>query len=113
MRVLPITRDAIIRMGKDPSTVAKLEDEIWGLGDDAYASALDVYHQLHCVNMMRQIAYGGYYNQTIMDADGASVREVHLNHCVDILIQAIQCSGNVNLITLHWTDTQKLPYPDM
>ena len=113
MRVLPVTRDQISRMGKDYSTVAKLEDDIWGLGDDAYASVLDVYHQLHCVDMLRKIAYGDHYNKSTMNAAEATIAEIHLNHCVDILVQAIQCSGNVNLITLHWTDTQKLPYPDM
>ena len=101
-------------MGKDPSTVAKIDDETWGLGDDAYVTALDVYHQLHCVNMLRKIAYGSYYNDTAGRADNlTAIREIHINHCVDILVQAIQCSGNVNLITMHWTETQKVPFPDM
>lgn len=114
LRVYPATKADIIRMGKDPSTVAKLEDETWGLGDDAYVTVLDVYHQLHCLNMPRKISYGEYYNQSIGHAENTtSMREVHINHCVDILMQMIQCSGNVNLITMHWTETQKLPWPDL
>lgn len=50
-------------MGKNPDTVAKLEDEIWGLGDDAYVAALDIFHNLHCLNTLRQAAYANYYNQ--------------------------------------------------
>lgn len=59
-RVFPVTKDDIIKMGKDPSTVTKLEDDVWGLGDDAYAAIFDVYHQIHCLNSLRHIAYGDY-----------------------------------------------------
>lgn len=41
-RVFPITKSDIIRLGKDPSTATKLEDEVWHLGDDAYAAIFDV-----------------------------------------------------------------------
>ena len=42
-RYFPVTADQIRAMGKDPSTVAKLEDEDWGLGDDAYVT-ICMYH---------------------------------------------------------------------
>lgn len=112
-RVLPVTRSDILRMGKDPSTVAKLDDATWGLGDDAYAATFDVYHQLHCLNTLRHIAYGSYYSKSGVNATGTSMNEIHVNHCVDMLVQALQCSGNVNLITMHWVETQTYPYPDM
>jgi hypothetical protein len=51
---------------------------------------------------------------TIGHAEGQpKMNEIHVNHCVDILVQALQCSSNVNLITMHWVDTQSYPYPDM
>lgn len=114
-RVFPVTRSDIIRLGKDPETAVKLDSETWGLGDDAYATALDIYHQLHCVNTLRQIAYGTYYNVQMGNPDGinATLREMHINHCVDILMQAIQCSGNANLITFHWVEKLQRPFPDM
>ncbi len=112
-RIFPVTRAEIVRMGKDPSTVAKLEDDIWGLGDDAYATSLDVFHQLHCLNSLAPIAYGSFYNETGVDANARTLRELHVNHCVDIVMQALQCSGNVNLITMHWVETQEYPFPDM
>lgn len=59
-RVFPITKEDVLKIGKDPSTVAKLEDDIWGLGDDAYAAIFDSYHQIHCLNSLRHIAYGNY-----------------------------------------------------
>ncbi|KAF2011565.1 hypothetical protein BU24DRAFT_435969 [Aaosphaeria arxii CBS 175.79] len=102
-------------MGKDPSTATKLEDEIWGLGDDAYATILDVYHQVHCLNSLRKLVYPDYYNkpQWQHSADPKAMFEIHMEHCVDLLLQALQCSGNANLITLHWVEREPYPFPDM
>lgn len=114
-RIFPITRQDIIKMGKDPSVVAKLEDKDWGLGDDAYAATLDVFHQLHCVDTLRRIAYGSYYNETMMDltSKNQTRMEMHLNHCVDMLMQTIQCTGNLNLMTMNWVELGTHPFPDM
>jgi hypothetical protein len=113
IRVFPITKEEIIKLGKDPETAVKLENEIWGLGNDAYASVFDVYHQIHCLNTLRKIAYGGYYNKSQGRTNTTRLREMHINHCTDMLMQALQCSGNVNLITMHWVETQDGPWPDM
>lgn len=111
-RIIPVTKADILRLGKNPNTAFKLENSVWGLGDDAYAANLDIYHQLHCLNTIREIAYGNYYNASMGNAHSEEIYEVHLNHCVDILVQALQCSGNVNLVTLHWQETQPDPMPD-
>ncbi|KAF2033088.1 hypothetical protein EK21DRAFT_45679, partial [Setomelanomma holmii] len=100
-------------LGKDPTTVTKLEDDIWGLGDDAYATIFDVYHQVHCLNSLRHIAYGEYYNLSMARAHTIKQREIHINHCIDILLQSIQCNANLDLIPLHWVETQEYPFPDM
>ncbi len=112
-RVYPATREEIIKMGTDPTTVAKLEDDVWGLGDDAFATIFDVYHQVHCLNSLRHIAYGEYYNKSMARAHTVKQREIHLNHCIDILLQSIKCNANLDLIPLHWVETQEYPFPDM
>ncbi|KAI4868642.1 hypothetical protein F4820DRAFT_456223 [Hypoxylon rubiginosum] len=112
-RFYPLTRAEIVRMGKDPTTVPKLEDAEWKLGDDAYVGAFDVYHQIHCLNSLRRNAYRGYYNLTTRNHAVMGLPEIHINHCVDILLQALQCSGNVNLMTYHWVAGQEYPQPDM
>ncbi|KAI1134478.1 hypothetical protein F5Y05DRAFT_205890 [Hypoxylon sp. FL0543] len=112
-RFYPLTRDDIVRMGKEPSTVPKLEDVEWGLGDDAYLGAFDVYHQIHCLNVLRQNAYRSYYHLQTGNHSAMGLPEIHINHCVDILLQALQCSGNVNFMTYHWVAGQEYPQPDM
>jgi hypothetical protein len=108
-----VSREELRKMGVDPSTAAKLEDDVWGLGDDAYASIFDVYHQVHCLNSLRRIAYGDYYNLSMARAHTVKQREIHINHCIDILLQSIQCNANLDLIPLHWVETQGYPFPDM
>jgi hypothetical protein len=112
-RIYPVSREELRKMGVDPSTAAKLEDDVWGLGDDAYASIFDVYHQVHCLNSLRRIAYGDYYNLSMARAHTVKQREIHINHCIDILLQSIQCNANLDLIPLHWVETQGYPFPDM
>ncbi|KAL5407595.1 hypothetical protein PMIN03_007070 [Paraphaeosphaeria minitans] len=112
-RVYPVTREELTKMGKDYTTVAKLEDKDWGLGDNAYAAIFDVYHQLHCLNSLRKVVYGGYYNMSQARADKVMQRELHMNHCFDILLQSIQCSGNLDMIPLVWMYTQAYPFADM
>ncbi|KAI8947800.1 hypothetical protein F4801DRAFT_592301 [Xylaria longipes] len=114
VRPLQLTKSQLIRMGKDPSQVSKYKDKDWGFGDDAYVGDLDVFHQLHCLNTLRQYAYADYYNLTKLDAnDGNSLMAVHVNHCVDILLQEIKCSGNVGFITSGWIENMRYPQPDM
>ncbi|KAI0096349.1 hypothetical protein GGR51DRAFT_543422 [Nemania sp. FL0031] len=114
VRPVRLTKSQLIRMGNDPSKVSMFEDKLWGFGDDAYVGDLDVFHQLHCLNTLRQYAYADYYNMTALNAsDGNSMMALHVNHCVDILLQEIQCSGNVGFITSHWVEHQRYPQPDM
>ncbi|KAM3462188.1 hypothetical protein NHJ6243_004285 [Beauveria neobassiana] len=112
IRPIPITREQIIMMGKDPETVAKLEDKDWGLGDNAYVAALDIFHNLHCLNTLRRAAYGAYYNISMDAKDRAGHEEGHLNHCADILFQHISCSNNLNLVTRNWREGAEYPFPD-
>ncbi|KAK3182093.1 hypothetical protein K4F52_006658 [Lecanicillium sp. MT-2017a] len=57
IRPIAVTREQIQRMGKDPATVAKLEDKDWDLGDNAYVASLDVFHNLHCLNLYASLAW--------------------------------------------------------
>ncbi|KAG6135838.1 hypothetical protein E4U38_001649 [Claviceps purpurea] len=117
IRPIPVTREQIIKMGKDPDTVAKLEDDVWGLGDDAYVATLDVFHNLHCLNALRQAAYaterdeGGFY---VGNSPQPLRRHSVSAHLVQLTADDDQTgkSNNLNLVTRHWTEGLEYPFPD-
>ena len=114
LRTVVVTKDDIIKMGKDPETVAKFDNDYWGFGDDAYMAEMDVFHQIHCLNMLRRKAFGDFPTHRIPDTPEKylKLQWTHLGHCTDILYQNILCHADTELYTLHWMDTQNLPYPD-
>ncbi|SMQ47375.1 unnamed protein product [Zymoseptoria tritici ST99CH_3D7] len=67
---------------------ANYRDE--GLG--GYTAGLDVFHTLHCVNALRKSLYPDFYPETRLHGT------VHLEHCIDVLRQEVQCYGSTTLI---------------
>ncbi|KAK4206656.1 hypothetical protein QBC37DRAFT_488004 [Rhypophila decipiens] len=109
-RIVPVTSAQLCSMGVDPSTAAKLDDAEWGLGDDAYVAAMDIFHQLHCLGTLRRIAYPDIYPNVSRGRENIAWR-MHVDHCVDILLQALQCSGNLDLFSYHWVADHERPFP--
>lgn len=38
------------------------------------------------------------HNKSMGRVDTVKQRDIHINHCIDMVLQTLQCSGNVNLI---------------
>lgn len=70
---------------------------------------LGVYHELHCVKVLRKMVYREHYHPNMTDADLRD-RQVHADHCVDMLRQALMCHGDVeSLTTFIWDERYKKP----
>jgi hypothetical protein len=112
IRTFPITADDIVGIGKDPRTAVKFPPD-YGFGDDAYVAMLDIFHQLHCLNVLRTLAWEAF------DRDGVTAKEpypeihwLHVGHCTEIVRENLMCNANLDVITFNWKETQLQPYPD-
>ncbi|KUJ08740.1 uncharacterized protein LY89DRAFT_711424 [Mollisia scopiformis] len=59
IRTFPITADEVRKLGKDPELAVKFPEE-YGLGAEAYVAQLDIFHQIHCLNLLRHLASAEY-----------------------------------------------------
>lgn len=46
-RTIIISGEDVRKLGKDPETAAKFEDDFWGFGDDAYMAQMGEYSPPH------------------------------------------------------------------
>ncbi|KAJ4485578.1 hypothetical protein J3R30DRAFT_1378097 [Lentinula aciculospora] len=67
--------------------------------EDHYMIALDVFHQLHCLNEMRKAMYPEYYPIT-----GEGIHTPHMQHCLSSLRQSITCSVDITPIVWQWSN---------
>ena len=82
-------------------------------GKQGYRAAVEVFHQLHCLNLLRQNVYkdhyaamGGDTAAPLMDLQG------HLNHCIDALRQFVMCQGDVGVSSFNYPFNDGDPWPD-
>ncbi|KIK70428.1 hypothetical protein GYMLUDRAFT_32436 [Collybiopsis luxurians FD-317 M1] len=70
--------------------------------EDHYMVALDVFHQLHCLNEMRKAMHPEYYAVT-----GEGIHTPHMQHCISSLRQSITCSSDITPIVWQWSERSK------
>ncbi|KAF9729577.1 hypothetical protein PMIN06_007616 [Paraphaeosphaeria minitans] len=102
----------VIALGKDPSVAVKAPPEL-NLGSDAYIAGMDVFHHLHCLDKLRrEISYKHYHEADEGPSPGSELHEAHINHCIDVLAQALRCTGSVDMVTFNWVEGHRMPQPD-
>ena len=86
------------------------------LGGPGFPANVEVLHQLHCLNMVRQALY---YNVDYYLANGngawkdpESLRQYHVSHCLDIVRQRLMCSADIGLLPMVWVEHPFRPIPD-
>lgn len=69
---------------------------------------LDVFHQLHCLNLMRKLAYPAVFPMDLTSgSDEAEDNIYHMEHCYDQLRQSLQCASDTSTIYWEWSPEKK------
>ncbi|RYP35510.1 hypothetical protein DL767_003764 [Monosporascus sp. MG133] len=109
---LIISADDVRALGKDPEVAVRIPEEL-GYGSDAYIAQTEVFHHLHCLDMLRrETNYAHYYEEKERPFPGGAQHQAHIGHCFDVLAQAIKCTGSVDMITFNWVEEWDQPFPD-
>ncbi|MCJ1394221.1 hypothetical protein MMC18_007099 [Xylographa bjoerkii] len=108
---IPLSSADVEKLGYDPLIVARWP-EVYGLGSDAYVGRLDVFHEIHCLDMLRrEVHYDHYYGKQWPNGAPQDHR-IHISHCVYALLQSLTCSANTDPFIHYWVDVGDEPYPD-
>lgn len=112
IRMIPVTSADLLKIGKDPAKVAKFEDSYWHMGNDSYVATLDIFHQVHCLNLIRQAAMGACPNKDLPTPNKGKIETSHLKHCTNMLMQHLLCTGDTGVLTYNWIHENNYPFPD-
>ncbi|OCL09203.1 hypothetical protein AOQ84DRAFT_291711, partial [Glonium stellatum] len=106
--LFPISAMELGKIGKSLNSVKYPPDR----GGD-YAGGLEVFHQLHCLNILRKYTYAEYYfpREKIFQLAPEMVR-AHLDHCIEIIRTNLMCTGDVSLLTYNWVYGLQHPTPN-
>ncbi|RAL09570.1 oxidase ustYa family protein, partial [Aspergillus homomorphus CBS 101889] len=98
-----------------PAEIVDLADELGG----GYMGSVEVLHQLHCLNMLRQASYEDYYKDKPGPwEDSPQILRHHLDHYIDILRQKLSLAklliydADVGILTYIWVRGYKTPFLD-
>jgi len=71
--------------------------------EDHYLVGIDVFHQLHCLDLLRQAVWPDRYNWSTSNDKSTQRRTPrHLDHCVDSLRQSLMCSADISTLHFEW-----------
>ncbi|KIH91993.1 hypothetical protein SPBR_09083 [Sporothrix brasiliensis 5110] len=73
-----------------------------------YLVELDVFHQLHCLNMVRKALHPEYYEPHTPGLHTGDEDELlgphHIEHCIDAIRQSLMCSADISSLTWSWDE---------
>ncbi|KAF1832046.1 hypothetical protein BDW02DRAFT_632368 [Decorospora gaudefroyi] len=83
-------------------------------GETGYRVGLEVFHQLHCLNLLRMATYPEHYTKLWWSDTNDKPEKVraHLDHCIEILRMNLMCLSDVNVFTFHEREGRKGYWPD-
>ncbi|KAH7385441.1 hypothetical protein DE146DRAFT_205797 [Phaeosphaeria sp. MPI-PUGE-AT-0046c] len=83
-------------------------------GETGYRVGLEVFHQLHCLNLLRMSTYPEYYTKLWWSDTNDKAERVrgHLDHCIEILRMNLMCLTDVNVFTFHPVEGKEGYWPN-
>ncbi|KAK2055277.1 hypothetical protein LY76DRAFT_194757 [Colletotrichum caudatum] len=113
-----ISHAELEQLGLDPKSI-KITNPI--TGEEGYRAGLEVFHQLHCLNLLRMATYPDYYSNPAVGGDVATDPEDlrgHIDHCIEALRLNLMCQSDIGVFTFkmypdlpvegHWPDFSTL-----
>jgi hypothetical protein len=80
---------------------------------DSYMGIIDVFHQIHCLDMLRRSIFTEYYgNLREIYKDGLFPFTDHILHCQYVLMQALTCHADLEVVTFNKVKGFKGPFAD-
>lgn len=108
-----ISSHALKSAGYDPEDYFASPSD-WGPEyEGLYPVQIDVFHQIHCLDMLRKNLYMNaqyYHNNNTSNRSSKSFRANHLGHCLFVLLQNIMCHADVDLIPHRWVQKDPMPF---
>ncbi|KAI1816765.1 hypothetical protein GGS20DRAFT_536118 [Poronia punctata] len=106
-----ISREEMVKLGLDPDISLNITDP--RDGKPGFRVAIEVFHQLHCLNLLRQNVHRDYYAPLGGDTSAAPEDlRGHLDHCIDALRQFVMCQGDVGVFSFNYPFGGGDPWPD-
>lgn len=84
------------------------------LPNGGYMAWLGVYHELHCIKMLREFKYSSHYHAEMdRGSDEFAHLSVHADHCIEMLRASALCHGDGSLTTFKWSKNSLKPMLDL
>jgi len=75
--------------------------------EENYALSIEVFHQLHCLNMFRKKLHPEHYPPP----PPSPPPQAHTDHCIDILRQSVMCTIDMNPMGFEWDERRQINLP--
>ncbi|TVY80567.1 Cyclochlorotine biosynthesis protein O [Lachnellula suecica] len=106
-----VSREEMIKMNMDPNGALEITDP--ATGKRGFRVAVEVLHQLHCLDLLRQANHKMHYAPLGGDTSAPKHDLAgHTDHCIDALRQFVMCQGDTNVFAFRFPFNDGDPWPD-
>ncbi|KAI9038103.1 oxidase ustYa family protein [Aspergillus affinis] len=81
--------------------------------ENEFMVVLDVFHQLHCLDVIRQSWYPKRYGRGMYHPNGTLdyCQWLHYDHCLDQIRQALMCAADTSVVFFEWSKQSNASRP--